>query len=643
MTSIPIKHMTLYKHGVGFYVRRGQVEGEAASLVFKQSAMNDVLKSLTILDENGGQVLGVDYPTPKSREERLEGSSIVLDALRALRDLVTSLRGREVRLYLDQNEEHVGVLVGLDESPGEEVLEKSEVVLLQVNVVQTFPIHRLRAIGVLAEDALQDLKFFLETVQEKETYQDVQVRLSPGSHNLAVSYIAPSPTWRVSYRLVVPENPEGEAAVRKALLMGWGIFDNQLDEDLENISLALVAGMPVSFIYDLYTPRIPERPVVEEEDRTASAPVEFEAPVYLHAAHFAAEAAPAPQRMAKLAAPPMDVDKLAAAMPEVPVGKSLGELFEYRVATPVSVRRGQSAMVPVVLSSLDFKKDLLYNGNAFETHPVATLRLKNTTGLTLERGPVTVVTEQNYLGEAVLPFTSAENEITVPYAVELGVRVSEENGFRQQTQRLVLQGAYLVFEEWSIHWRTYQLNNSLAKPVTVLVEYPRSGQYELFDSPTPQETTLDYLRFLVEVPARGETRLKVQERRLEKRQEELRRQSYHRLQDFLRRGLITQSVHNQVSNLLRLWEQVGDAEKALAGLDQERQKIFRSQEQIRANMQALKESGKEGELRSQYVNRLASTEADLQKFDQKSDALKVEIEALKQQIEALLANLKPES
>ena len=31
------------------------------------------------------------------------------------------------------------------------------------------------------------------------------------------------------------------------LLQGWGVFDNQLDEDLEDVMLTLVAGMPVSF------------------------------------------------------------------------------------------------------------------------------------------------------------------------------------------------------------------------------------------------------------------------------------------------------------------------------------------------------------------------------------------------------------
>ncbi|NJL34548.1 MAG: hypothetical protein HC893_12665, partial [Chloroflexaceae bacterium] len=44
------------------------------------------------------------------------------------------------------------------------------------------------------------------------------------------------------------------------------------------MQLTLVAGMPVSFRYRLYEPHTPERPLVEDEERTVNAPVFFDAP-----------------------------------------------------------------------------------------------------------------------------------------------------------------------------------------------------------------------------------------------------------------------------------------------------------------------------------------------------------------------------
>jgi len=71
MTMLPVTRITLYKHGVGFFERRVQLSGEKAELSFPVEAMNDVLKSLTAIDRGGGQVLGIDYATPRSHRERL--------------------------------------------------------------------------------------------------------------------------------------------------------------------------------------------------------------------------------------------------------------------------------------------------------------------------------------------------------------------------------------------------------------------------------------------------------------------------------------------------------------------------------------------------------------------------------------------
>ncbi len=105
MKDLPITHMTLYKHGVGFFERRAELSGEEVELAFRVEEMNDLLKSLTVVDRGGGHVLGVDYATPQNREERLAGCSIRLGDDRSLRDLLIDLRGRRVRLLLSQEED----------------------------------------------------------------------------------------------------------------------------------------------------------------------------------------------------------------------------------------------------------------------------------------------------------------------------------------------------------------------------------------------------------------------------------------------------------------------------------------------------------------------------------------------------------
>lgn len=637
METLPITHITLYKHGVGFFERRASLSGEEVELSFRVEEMNDILKSLTAIDWGDGQVLGVDYATPQSLEERLAGCSIRLRDTQSLCDLLKGLRGRRVALLLDQQETASGTLIGLDDVSAEQPLSSSLVSILldESSQVQTVTLGRVQRVEILDKRGEDDLRFFLHTSLNQENFRQVTIRLTPGEHDLSVNYIAPAPTWRVSYRMMLDSKSDPDKP--RALLQGWGIFDNQLEEDLQGISLSLVAGMPISFVYDLYTPFTPERPVVKEEARVAAAPVDFEDAVLgamleegaMDDALLSRSMAPPAAAAPKLKKASFNIADMERSASVTTSGKAMGELFQYVIGTPVTVGRGQSAMVPIISAKLEYTKDLLYNGAKMPKHPVATLRLENSTGLTLERGPVTVLENSEYVGEAVLPFTVAEGELVIPYAVELSVTINEHADSRAEMHSIHLKKAYLHIEQWDIRWREYQVNNSTDRAMTVLIEHRRSSHYELFETPDPQEKTPEHLRFEVEVPPRREKIFRVQERRLLGRREELHKQSFKGLQNYLQNGLIDQATHDKVAEVLKIWEQIAEKEQTLADCDKERQKIYNAQQQIQGNMKALKTEGKEGKLRARYVEQLETTEEQLKDLVQQENLLKEAHESLK--------------
>lgn len=625
MTTLPIKHMTLYKHGVGYYRRRGPVDAESIKLTFRREEMDDLLKSLTVIDHAGGQVRGVDYDTPQSQQERLAGCSVILDNARSLRDLLKALRGRSVQLQVNDGSSVAGVLIGLDEDK-ENPLERSRVSILQADseTVTIFALNRIEGVELRDETAAEDLRFFLQTALGQETHRSITVRLSPGSHDLEVSYIAPAPTWRVSYRLVVEIDSNG--AQPGALLQGWGIFDNRLEEDLNDISLSLTAGMPISFVYDLYTPRTPQRPVVEEEDRTAAGPIMFDAAAE---AAFSGEAPPAPaaaapasrsmamrrRSMAKGVEAGVSPQTMAASVESAATGQALGELFQYNVSVPVTVGRGQSAMVPIVSSKLEPKKDLIYNGAKMATHPVATLRFKNSTGLTLERGPVTVLENGEYVGEAVLPFTADKAEAVISYAVELGVHVKEEVKTESQLHALQIRDGYLIQQLYDIRRTLYKVDNRTPNSKTILIERS-DDSYTPFDTPDPAETTLDTRRYQIEAAPGKITEFTVRERVLRSKREELRRQSYRDLQKYFDDKFLDRQTYQQLKDLLDVWAEIAKLERGIIKQEKEREKIYKAQEQIQKSMSVLSNSGEEGRLRGRYVKQLTQHEEDLAEIDQ---------------------------
>src|SRR5688572_866648 len=110
-----IRKVVLYKHGVGYFEREGTVEGDAqVELAFKTSEVSDVLKSLTVLDLDGGHVSSISYDATTPAAKLLE--DIALDASdgRGLVGLLPQLQGAEVEVTIG-SERIRGQVLGLDE------------------------------------------------------------------------------------------------------------------------------------------------------------------------------------------------------------------------------------------------------------------------------------------------------------------------------------------------------------------------------------------------------------------------------------------------------------------------------------------------------------------------------------------------
>jgi hypothetical protein len=666
MTTLPITRLIVYKHGVGYFERRGPFNGERLELTFPRAAMDDVLKSLVALDLGAGQVLSVDLATPEDRTARIARGSIHLSDHQSLLDLLRDLRGRQVRLVAGEGKKDplsfAGTLIGVDYEPSEPLRRaRAAIYLPDERHVRSVPVEDLDRVDLLDDAAAADLTYFLRTAQSDEERRSAELRLSPGDHDLLVGYVAPAPAWRVSYRLLFEsaalrmQNAETEPDARAqssilhsafCILQGWGLFDNQLDEDLANVELTLMAGMPVSFRYRLYEPHTPERPLVQDEERTVDGPIAFAAAPAMALADTMslggamAEAAP----MARAARKRISANALENSLQAEATGDERGALFAYRVGHPVSVARGQSAMVPIVNTRLDARRDLLYKstrapGSTNLRHPVAALRLNNTTGLTLERGPVTVLAEGDYAGEAVLPFTRNGAELIVAYAVELGITVNEQFSHERRIHAVYVQDTYLLIEEYDLRSTTYDLTGTLDETATVTVEHPTLNHYTLYETRTPDETGSGFARWQVLCPPQARTSFNVTEANLISRREQVRNVNGAQIQDFLSRGLLDPALARSLDGILALYRQIDEAKAHIAQAEQEREAIFAHQRQIQGNLQPLGREGEEGELRRRYVATLATLEDQLGAIATRIDDLQATITRLEEQAARRLKRL----
>src|SRR5262245_65288805 len=140
--------------------------------------------------------------------------------------------------------------------------------------------------------------------------------------------------------------------------------------------------------------------------------------------------------------------------------RKLGDLFEYEIEHPVTIRRNQSALVPIVLRPFEGRPVLLYNKETRAENPMRCVELKNTTGLTLEGGPLTVLEGGSYVGEAMLDTLKPDEQRLVPYAVELSVFVVDNvESHAENVHRVTVQHGVLFMHAYEAKQTTYHFAN----------------------------------------------------------------------------------------------------------------------------------------------------------------------------------------
>src|SRR5262249_7044450 len=76
---LPVKHVVLYKNGVGYFEHDGRVRGnQQVTIDFTTSQLNDVLKSLTAIDLGNGRITDVSYNSTAPLNQRLNSLRLSL-------------------------------------------------------------------------------------------------------------------------------------------------------------------------------------------------------------------------------------------------------------------------------------------------------------------------------------------------------------------------------------------------------------------------------------------------------------------------------------------------------------------------------------------------------------------------------------
>ena len=351
----------------------------------------------------------------------------------------------------------------------------------------------------------KEMEQYLEILFSRHRRDEKQVQIfssGKGKRDLFVSYVQEQPVWKVSYRIVTEKK-------EKPLLQAWAIVDNVSADDWDDVDLSLVSGLPVSFVQNLYDPIFVHRPEIKVEREAAAAPA-------VAGQMFDKQLVPAKKEQARKEMEMAPARPMAVPRPDMyggmerqaaqAVGQEAGALFVYNVKEPITIKRDRSALLPIVNARVDGERVAVYNESVRRENPMEAIRIKNTTGLTLEGGPVTVIEENIYVGEALISTLKPAEERYVSYAVDLGTRADAQRGkSSEQIYRVTIANGILTRHLKVRETKTYSFLNLEEKAKTVIIEHPRQqAEWKLIDTPNPREETSSYYRFEVKLEPKKE-------------------------------------------------------------------------------------------------------------------------------------------
>jgi hypothetical protein len=770
--KLPVRRVVLYKNGVGYFEHLGRVRGsQDVHIDFTSAQLNDVLKSLTVLDLNGGRITGVDYNSEAPLARRLGTLRLALNERPSVSEFLGALRGARLEVRPATGPAITGKLLSVERKTRNSAnwtSETEEISLITDNgEVRTVDLNPSTSVRIVDRDLQLEVGKYLGLVasaREQDVRRMTVSTAGTGERNLYVSYISEVPIWKTTYRIVLPSKPE-----KKPLLQGWAIIDNTVGEDWNDVDLSLVAGAPHSFIQQLSEPYYGRRPIVPLPESVALSPqthgpsvgngrgtlsgtvtdasgesiagatvrlldknrtpiaqtvtdsegdytfsglaqesyhVEFNSPGFqnsLMAANIqpgensldttlqvgsvservevtassptvdtsSAEISSAGGKMAVArrthvgtgggaynnlevyarayqplpAPPPGAINDSVSAMTSAANGQGLGDLFEYKLKDRVTLKKNQSALVPIAQTEIEAEKISLWSGMKGSGRPLRGLWLKNTSSLTLDGGSFSVLDSEIFAGEGLTDAIKPGERRIVSYATDLGLLVEATgNNEPQHVQRVKISKGVMV-QTSELRERTfYSVKNQDDTARTLIIEHPARPEWKLIaGTREPEERAPGTYRFRVDAPAKTISSLPVEESRTLETVYQLSNLDDSQVAIFLKQRTITPDVAQALQKITAQKAVVAKLEAEMESRQDDIDHIVDDQGRLRENMKALKGSSEEKALLQRYAKQLDEQETQLDGLRKKIQDTEARRDKANTELEEMIGSLQLEA
>lgn len=273
--TLPLKRVVMTTSGLALYEHGGTISGDAAiDLSVRLDSVDDVLKSLTVLD-NQGAIAGVSLPGREPLSQSFRDLPFTQEDLTSLPGLINALRGAEVQISSGSQVVSGRLVSVMPETvqTKDGIVTRHRVALSTHEGIKTFLVEDLSTMKFTDPVVQGQIDRALESIFSSRIKDRRSVRVAlkgQGERPVTLGYIQAAPLWKSGYRLVLPaetaankDKPETQNSP-KAVLQGWAVLENTTGADWKDVQVTLTSGSPVTYtqpLYESYYLARPELPV----------------------------------------------------------------------------------------------------------------------------------------------------------------------------------------------------------------------------------------------------------------------------------------------------------------------------------------------------------------------------------------------
>ncbi|WP_437566865.1 OmpA family protein [Sorangium sp. So ce542] len=659
--DLRLRHVVLYQNGLGYFERTGVMSGERLSLRFREREVDDVLKSMVVVEQDlgpndtpstvsallprSGQASGPEDPaevelvfSPAAKRPVSIAYAVPTAAWKATYRVILPAKGQKEKRALLQAWALISNIGDEDWSEVNVTLATGAPLSYASNLRAPAMLDRPELKGVydgdggalapvLAEsspgpDADRDGVFDHEDACPREPgstsplpdhHGCPKAVRAIGSSEIQILTAVPfdkgSDVIPPRARPLIEEiarTIKGVPHIRAFVVEGHASADEAGAADLAARRAAAVRaallqlGVTTELVTRSHGAEMPLAANDAEENRQRNRRVSLRAPDVGEAQ------APSPEREAPAVTP--------EAMARVPEGAAsvdaVAGAFRYAIANPVTLPKKSSALITLINRPVAGQDVLLFRPDpaapASATHPFRAAQVENRSALGLQPGSVSIFSGGTFVGEGVLTRLLPGQSATIPYAIDSSTEVRATSMTTDVPVRLVSvsRGALRVEDRYR-RVTVYEVRPGRDVPETLLIRHARATGFEPLGLPGCTDATPDACLVAKKLAPGAPQKVVVEETRLSQREIPLVQADSDRLSMYLKGSSLPAELRARLDRALALRRALDAANDELDPLRRKRAELIDRAAELRESLRTIERTPQAGKLRQTLLDRLA--------------------------------------